>query len=135
MLPNDAERKAMTVAAVDRRFTYQPPSSDGVKRAHELVGHVTRYAAHALARFLPDSRELSQALSSLELCRMQANQAVALAQHEVSKAQLEHVQCWLSAAVTSNTIEHAESAPVLDATAPEAVVPPAPLSTPAESPL
>ena len=80
---------------IERRFTYQAPSSDGVRRAHEMVGHVTGLVAHVLARYLPKSRELSQAISSLELCRMQANQAIALSQCEVTSRELSHVTMWI----------------------------------------
>lgn len=65
---------------VFKRLTYRPPSGPCVVAAHQLVNEVTRAASVILAAYLPQSRELSMAISSLELARMQANQAVALGQ-------------------------------------------------------
>lgn len=62
---------------IQSRFFYHPPSTDGVRRAHESVQNITGEVAELLDRILDDGREKSLAITKLEECRMWANASIA----------------------------------------------------------
>jgi hypothetical protein len=67
----------MERADLTNRFAYHPPQDERTKATHELIRDLHLEIATELNGQLPDSRELSLAISSLEQSMMWANAALA----------------------------------------------------------
>lgn len=61
---------------IEKNFTYHKPTSDQIKLYEQVRGQ-TSYCASFLQIALPESRELSIALTKLEEVTMWANAAIA----------------------------------------------------------
>lgn len=61
---------------VDSDFTYHPPTPEQVHQYNQVREEAKSFA-HILVEFCPPGREMSMALSSLEVAVMQANAAIA----------------------------------------------------------
>ena len=61
---------------IEIRFTYHPPK-EGQPEIYELLRGFAKACAYAFARYCPDSREKSLALTKLEEAVMWANAAIA----------------------------------------------------------
>lgn len=66
----------MDLAELDRRFTYHAPKGDQAERYTAIRALARDFAAN-LMMACPESRELSLALTNLELAVMWANAAIA----------------------------------------------------------
>ena len=67
---------------LDNRFSYHPPRKPEVATEHERIRRLHRHLAGELAETLPESRELSLAVTKLEESMMWANAALARHQHD-----------------------------------------------------
>jgi hypothetical protein len=70
--PTDEE-----LAAVEARFTFQPPRAEDNPR-YDAVGAAIRDCAHVIMRNVPPGRERATALTALSDCRMHSNAGIAL---------------------------------------------------------
>jgi hypothetical protein len=68
----------MTKEELHELFNYHPPDTDERKAAHDAVNSGSLSLAHILVEVCPDSPELTLAIRSLHIARMQANAAIAL---------------------------------------------------------
>lgn len=66
----------MTLAEIRDRFTYHPPSTEGVKR-HEALSTNFASLAEVVDETCPDGREKSLAMTKLEEAKFWASAAVA----------------------------------------------------------
>ena len=66
----------MEAEEVGRRFTYHPPKGDQADR-YVTIRDTAREFAEVLNALCPDSRELSNAMTHLDECVMNANAAIA----------------------------------------------------------
>lgn len=76
-LPLDPSHILLTDEDLTNRFLYHPPRNADDRLRHTLISERTLELAKFLRDVVPHSRELSQALTDLENCRMHANQGVA----------------------------------------------------------
>jgi hypothetical protein len=67
-------------AELANRFAYHKPTSDVVREQHELIRAICSEVAAGLNDMLPESREKSLALTSIQETMMWANAAVAIHQ-------------------------------------------------------
>lgn len=62
---------------IERRFDYNPPKDDEARLDHEFVRHTLKTTAEHLIDTIPESRELSLAITKLEEAMFWANAAIA----------------------------------------------------------
>lgn len=74
----------MTREEIKRRFYFHPATDAAVAEAHDLVRTLCRTLARDLNEVLPEGREKSLAITSLEETMMWANAAVARPPAEVA---------------------------------------------------
>lgn len=67
-------------ARIDNDFGYHPPTTPEIAAAHERVREVLANAAHEIIDIIPDSRETSLFLTSMEVAMYHANAIIARGQ-------------------------------------------------------
>lgn len=67
----------MTDVEIDKRFHYQPPTTDSRRNKHAQVTAATIQLARLLRDYCPEGRGFATAMTKLEECRMWANQSIA----------------------------------------------------------
>jgi hypothetical protein len=69
--------KEELLVRIENNHKHHPPATEKRIRAHEQIRVVTADCARALVALCPESRELSLALTNMELAMMWANASVA----------------------------------------------------------
>lgn len=99
---------------IEHSFTFHAPSSDDVAKLHEEVRAECKKLAQFVASRIPDSRELSNALTSIEAAMHWANSGVAL--HQDSLPTPASSEEPTDSASTAPVAESPDNAPTEDVT-------------------